>query len=300
MRILISGATGLVGSALTAQAKAGGHQVSRLTRSPKADNDVGWDPAAGQIDAAQLEGHDAVVHLAGESIANGRWTSAKKSRIRDSRVQGTQLLCQTLAQLDSRPTVLVSASAIGFYGDRGDEKLDENSSAGNLFLSEVCQQWESATSPASEVGIRVANARLGVVLSTKGGALAQMLTPFRLGVGGVVGSGNQYMSWISLTDVVSALLHALHHEALVGPVNLVAPNPVTNREFTKALGHALRRPTVLPMPAFAARLVFGQMADELLLASTRVVPDRLLESGFEFTHREIAPALQAILSKTGS
>ncbi len=243
-----------------------------------------------------LEGVDAVVHLAGENIAE-RWTAAKKARIRDSRVKGTQLLCETLTRLSSPPKVLVSASAIGYYGDRGEETLTDDSPPGRGFLPEVCRAWEAATEPARQQGLRVVQLRLGVVLSVAGGALAKMLPPFRLGLGGVLGSGRQYMSWIALDDVVGTLQHAVVTDALQGPTNAVAPRAVTNQEFTKTLGKVLGRPTAMPLPAFAARLMFGEMADELLLASARVQPTKLLASGYQFRYPELAEALRHLLAR---
>jgi uncharacterized protein (TIGR01777 family) len=249
------------------------------------------------VDPTHLEGLDAVVHLAGENIADGRWTDEKKRRIRESRVQGTRALCEALAQLENKPKVLVCASAIGYYGDRGETLVDENSSAGGGFLSDVCQEWEQATEPARKAGIRVVNLRIGVVLSPKGGALAKMLLPFQMGAGGNLGSGKQYMSFVALDDVVGAIYHALTTESLSGPVNAVAPNPVRNSEFTKALGKVLHRPTIAPVPAFGARLLFGEMADALLLSSTRVAPTRLLESGYKFQCPDIDSALRHVLGQ---
>ena len=295
MKILVTGASGLVGSALAPFLEAGGHEVARLGRSAPADGDVRWDPDAGVLDAGALEGFDGVVHLAGENIASGRWTEARKRRIRESRVNGTQLLAATLAGLERPPRVLVSASAIGFYGDRGGEELTEGSPAGLGFLSEVCREWEAATEAAEGKGIRVAHARLGVVLSKDGGALAKMLTPFRLGAGGNIGNGRQYMSWITLDDTAAAIGHLLAAESAAGAVNVVAPAPVTNGEFTRTLGRVLRRPTLFPMPGFAARLAFGEMADALLLASTRVKPARLMESGYAFRHGSLEEGLRHVL-----
>jgi hypothetical protein len=237
------------------------------------------------------------VHLAGENIAAGRWTVEKKARIRDSRVKGTKTLCEALAQLSQPPKVLVSASAIGYYGDRGAELLWENSALGTGFLAEVCQAWEEATRPAMEKGIRVVLLRIGVVLSPAGGALAKMLLPFKLGLGGIIGSGKQYMSWIALDDVVGTIDHVLITDTLQGPVNAVAPHPVTNSEFTKTLRRVLRRPTLFPMPAFAARLAFGEMADELLLASTRVEPKRLIATEYRFRYPELEDALRHLLGR---
>jgi uncharacterized protein (TIGR01777 family) len=299
MKIIVSGSTGLVGSALVRRLEAAGHSVVSLTRSAAGSQGIHWDPAAGTIAAAALEGFDAVVHLAGENIAAGRWTAAKKARIRGSRVLGTHLLAETLARLAYPPKVLASASAIGYYGSRGDEILTESSPAGAGFLADVCRDWEQATDAAEKKGIRVAHLRFGVILSPEGGALAKMLLPFKLGVGGQIGNGRQFMSWIALDDTAEAVRHVLETETLRGRVNVVAPNPVTNYEFTKTLGRVLGRPTVLPMPAFAARLAFGEMANELLLASTRVQPTRLLEHGFTFRHPRLDEALRHLLGRAG-
>ena len=295
MKILVTGATGLVGSALVPFLAAGGHEVVRLGRTAPGAGDIRWDPDAGALDTAGLEGFDGVVHLAGENIASGRWTEARKHRIKESRVKGTSLLAATLAGLERPPRVLVSASAIGYYGDRGDEELTEASPSGSGFLSEVCREWEAATDAAEGKGIRVAHARLGVVLGKDGGALAKMLTPFRLGAGGVIGNGRQYMSWITLEDTVAAIGHLLSTESAAGPVNVVALAPVTNGEFTRTLGRVLRRPTLFPMPGFAARLAFGEMADALLLASTRVKPAGLLDSGYAFRHGSLEEGLRHVL-----
>lgn len=296
MRVLITGSSGMVGSALIESLSSKGHEIVRLVRSrPSADNEVLWNPETGEIDRAALEGLDAAVHLAGENIAEGRWNEEKKRRIRESRVKGTHLLSDALASLDRRPRVLVSASAIGFYGDRGADVLTERSASGEGFLAEVCREWELATRAAAQAGIRVVNYRIGLVLSRTGGALPQMLTPFKFGLGGKVGTGEQYISWVALDDVVGAIEFAIENESLSGPVNLVAPNAVTNLEFTKALGHALSRPTFLSVPAFAARLAFGEMADALLLSSARVVPERLKEAGYKFKHTEIEEALRHVL-----
>lgn len=295
MKILVTGATGLVGNALVPLLAGGGHEVVHMGRSAPEAGDVRWDPEGGVLDAGALEGLDAVVHLAGENIATGRWTAEKKRRIRDSRVRGTRLLAETLAGLERPPGVLVSASAIGFYGDRGDEELTEASPAGAGFLPDVCREWEAATEAAQGKGIRVVHARLGVVLGTGGGALAKMLTPFKLGAGGIIGNGRQYMSWITLDDTVAALAHLVATDSAAGPVNVVAPAAVTNHEFTKTLGRVLRRPTLFPMPGFAARLAFGEMADALLLASTRVKPTALLESGYAFRHGSLEEGLRHVI-----
>lgn len=298
VNIAITGATGLLGRALSDSFRSRGHDVTPIGRSrPAGGAGVNWDPDRGTIEAARLEGMDAVVHLAGESIASGRWNAAKKRRILESRVKGTTLLARTLAGLARRPGVLVSASAVGYYGDRGAEMLDESATPGDDFLATVCKEWETATRPASDSGIRTVRTRFGMVLSPDGGALAEILMPFRLGVGGVIGSGRQYMSWVSLDDVVGAIDHAIATPELSGPVNVTAPGAVTNREFTKTLGRVLSRPTILPLPGFAARLLLGEMVDLLLLSSARVVPARLQATGYRFRHPGLEVALRDLLNK---
>jgi uncharacterized protein (TIGR01777 family) len=294
MKILVSGASGLIGSAFVKLAKTAGHSTTALTRktTPGA---IRWDPAVGTLDAAAVEGFDAVVHLAGENIAAGRWTAAQKKRILDSRVQGTRLLSNTLAQLQRRPAVMVSASAVGYYGDCGDRVLREDSPPGADFLANVCREWEQATEAASKAGIRVVHLRSGVVLAKEGGALAKMLLPFKMGVGGKIGSGRQYMSWIDLEDEAGVILHCISHDSTRGPVNSVGPSAVTNLEFTKTLGRVLSRPTVFPLPAFAARLMLGELADGLLLSSQRVEPAKLTAEGFAFRHRNLEETLRRIL-----
>jgi uncharacterized protein (TIGR01777 family) len=300
--VLVTGSSGLVGSALVPFLTTGGHRVTRLVRSsPRpGEDEMEWEPAAARVDASQLEALDAVVHLAGDNIAAGRWSALKKARIRDSRVNGTRFLCETLAKLERPPKVLVCASAIGYYGSRGDTWLREDSAAGTDFLAEVCQAWEAATGPARQRGIRVVPLRFGVILSPADGALAKMLLPFKLGAGGVIGNGRQYMSWIALDDVLGAIYHALMTDALDGPVNVVAPQPVSNRDYTRTLGRALGRPTLVPLPAFAARLAFGEMAEALFLSSSRVKPQRLVESGYAFRFPELGGALQHLLGKSAS
>jgi uncharacterized protein (TIGR01777 family) len=294
MNILVSGSTGLIGTALVSSLEKDGHTVKRLVRkSPASENEIFWDPGS-KIDSSKLEGFDAVVHLAGESIM-GRWNEEKKAKIRNSRVEGTKSLAQGLASTSNPPKVWICASAIGYYGDRGNELLKEDSPPGTSFLAEACREWESATAAAADKGIRVVNTRFGIVLSDKGGAVKQMLTPFKIGVGGKVGSGKQFYSWIALEDLVEGAKHVFKNETLKGPVNFVSPNPVTNEEFTRILAKVLCRPAVLPMPAFAARKVFGEMADALLLASAKVEPSKLLESHYPFRYPELEGALRNIL-----
>jgi uncharacterized protein (TIGR01777 family) len=291
LTVAVTGATGMIGAALVARLRAHGHTVRRIVRSTRraAAGDVGWDPERSILEPASLEGVDAVVHLAGEPIAR-RWTRARKEAIRTSRVRGTALIARTIAALDRRPGVLLSGSAIGFYGDRGDELLDEGSSAGS-----DCQEWEDATAPATNAGVRVALLRSGIVLSERGGALARLLTPFRLGLGGPIGGGRQWMSWITLEDELRAIEHALFAETLRGPVNLVAPNPVTNAEFAATLGRVLARPAVLPLPAIALELLYGEMADATILAGQRVIPRALTAAGFEFDCPTLERALEEIV-----
>jgi uncharacterized protein (TIGR01777 family) len=296
--VAVTGASGLIGSALVPFLTTGGHRVTRLVRdASKSQSGIAhWNPTTGTL-TGPLDGLEAVVHLAGEGIANKRWSAARKAAIKDSRVQPTRTLSEALARMPQPPRVLVCASAIGFYGDRGAETVDEDSPSGDGFLAEVCREWEAATAPASAAGIRVVNLRFGVVLTSAGGALAKMLPPIRFGVGGPLGSGGQYMSWIAIDDVVGVVLHALATEKVRGPVNVVAPAAVTNHDLTRTLGRILTRPTVLPVPAAAARLAFGEMADEALLASTRVAPTRLAASGYRFRHPNLEDALRHTLGK---
>lgn len=293
MKILIGGSSGLVGTALMKSLEAQGHEVFRLVRhAPGAKTEVEWSPDRYSIALARIEGFDTVVNLAGESIAEGRWTDEKKRKIRESRVKGTKLLGDALANLTKPPQTFICASAIGYYGNRGDEILTEASAPGDDFLADVCVEWEKATALATEKGIRVVNARFGVILDVNGGALKKMLPPFRMGVGGKVGSGKQWMSWIALDDVISGINFALNHDSIRGPVNFVAPNPVTNGEFTKTLGKVLSRPTLLPIPAFGVRLAFGEMGEALLLASQRVAPKALLHAGYSFEYATLEGALR--------
>jgi len=299
MKILIGGSHGLVGTALIKSLEAANHEVFRLVRhAPTSKTEVEWSPDRYSIALARIEGFDAVVNLAGESIAEGRWTDDKKRRIRESRVKGTKLLGDALANLTIPPQAFICASAIGYYGNRGDEILTETSSAGDDFLSDVCAEWEQATALATEKGIRVVNARFGVILDTNGGALKKMLPPFRIGVGGKLGNGKQWMSWIALADVVGALNFALTNESLRGPINFVAPSPVTNAEFTETLGKVLSRPTLFPIPAFGIKLLFGEMGEALLLGGQRVAPKRLMSEGYQFRYAQLEAALSHILEKS--
>lgn len=303
MRVLVSGSTGFLGSAVCAALANAGDRVVRLVRRParrpaRGTDEVSWDPAAGSLDSAALEGLDAVVHLAGENIATRRWSAAQKERIRSSRVRGTELLARALLACARPPRAWVGFSAIGYYGDRGDQVMTEASAPGSDFLATTCLQWEAAAQPLAAHGVRVALLRCGVVLAAHGGALHRMLKPFRLGLGGVLGSGRQYVSWIALEDVVAIVRRMLSDAGCAGVYNATAPHPVTNRELTRALGRALHRPTVLPVPAFAVRLLFGEMGEALLLSSTRVVPARLLASGHEFRWPEIEGALRNMLARS--
>jgi uncharacterized protein (TIGR01777 family) len=295
--VVVSGASGLLGSALLPALTAAGWGHRSLVRRAPAAGEVRWDPAEGTIDAEALAGVTAAVHLAGEPIAEGRWTADRKARIRRSRVQGTRLLAASLARLPARPEVLVSASAIGIYGDRGDELLDEDSALGTDFLAEVGKEWEAATAPARDAGIRVVHLRFGIILAADGGALPRMVKPFLLGAGGPIGNGRQWMSWIAIEDAVRIVLRSLEDARMTGPVNAVSPNPVRNSEFAERLGQVLHRPALVPVPAFALRLLFGEMADAALLASQRVAPARLLEGGFEFRHPTLPEALRTVLDR---
>ncbi len=297
MDVLVTGSHGLIGSALIPRLRADGHRVARLVRgAPEGGDDVRWDPQAGTIDAAGLEGIDAVIHLAGAGIGDKKWTDDRKQLILESRTQGTSLLARTLAALDRKPSVLLSGSAIGIYGARGSEVLTEASAPGSGFTAEVCTAWEAATAPAAEAGIRAVHLRTGIVLSSNGGALGRMLTPFKLGIGGRMGSGEQYMSWIAIDDEVGAIRHLLTAD-VAGPVNLTAPNPATNAEFTAALGDALHRPTKLPTPMLPLKVLYGgELVQSLLLDGQRVLPAALEASGYEFALPDLDGALAAVLA----
>jgi len=302
MKILITGSTGLVGTALTQDLQRAGHTVCRLIRPGTSTRaignsqgfDVNWNPATGELGGAAV-GADAVVNLAGASIADGRWTPQRKQLLRSSRVDTTRALVQALAKMSARPRVLVSASATGIYGNRGDETLTEASQPGNDFLSGIAKEWESEALKAEALGIRVVRVRFGVILSKNGGALPQMMRPFEFGVGGKISTGKQWLSWITLDDAVPILRLALENANITGPLNVVSPQPVTNADFTKLLAAALRRPALFPAPAFALRLLLGEMADALLLSSQRVLPAQLQKLNHQFLHPDLAPALAAIL-----
>ena len=297
MKVAVSGATGLIGGALAARLTREGHDVVPLVRRPVSAGEqaIAWDPARGTIDRDALEGCDAVVNLAGESVF-GRWTAEKKRRIRESRVNGTGLVSEAIAGLSRRPRVLLAASAIGYYGDRGATELKEASSRGDDFLADVARDWEAATDPAARAGVRVVNMRFGIVLSPAGGLLASLLTPFRLGLGGPIGSGTQYLSWIALGDVLDALLFLLVTESISGPVNLTAPHPLPHLEFVRTLGRVLRRPSLIPVPGFALQMIFGQEAAAMMASGQRVLPARLVAAGYRFHHADLEPALRHLLA----
>jgi uncharacterized protein (TIGR01777 family) len=297
MKLLVSGSTGFIGKALVPFATTSGHEVVRLVRTSPGLGDVVWNPSNNEIDTGALDGFDGVVHLAGENLGARRWSASKKQRIRSSRVEGTRLLCETLAASSHPPKVLVCASAIGFYGDQGDEILDETSGTSSGFLAEVVREWEEATEPCRANGIRVVNLRIGVVLSPAGGVLARLLPVFNSGAAGIVGNGKQYVSWISMDDLLRVILHAIEDERLAGPVNAVAPHPVTNGELTKTLGRVLGRPSLVRVPAFALRMALGELAEETVLASSRVIPKQLLQGNFSFRYPYLEPALRHVLGK---
>jgi uncharacterized protein len=294
MRVVVTGASGLVGSALVKSLESDHHEVIRLVRrAPGGPNEVRWDPN-GQPDAALVDGADAVVHLAAETIS-GWWTENKKSRILNSRVRGTETISHAIARAERKPRVFLSASGVGYYGSRKDEVLTESSSSGTGFLADLARQWEAATQPAVRAGVRVVLLRISIVLSKHGGALPQMLPPFKMGLGGKVGNGKQYWPWITIADMVSAIRFALDNETLSGPVNICAPQQTTNRDFTKALGRVLRKPTFFPLPSVVVTLTLGEMGQEALLTSERVEPTKLRNAGFQFKHAEIEQALRAVL-----
>jgi len=298
MRIAISGASGMLGTALGRALETSGDEVVRLVRRPvRGPGEVAWDPARGELDARALDGVDAVVNLAGESIGDGRWTDARKERIRESRLSSTGLLARAVASLGERKPVLVSASGTGRYGDSGESVLDESAPAGSDFLAEVCEAWEQATAPAADAGARVVILRLGLILSPDGGALAKMLTPYKLGLGGRVGSGKQWMSWVAIDDVFAATRFLVARPDLAGPFNVTTPAPVTNDEFGKTLARVLGRPALLPLPAFAVRAMFGEMGEAFLLAGQRLAPARLEAAGFRFEHPALEPALRHVLGR---
>lgn len=293
MRVLITGASGLIGSALQRSFREKGYDLLLASREePKDTEHIQWSVEDGFADPSKLEGIDAVVHLAGESVNGLRWTDEKKKAIRDSRVLGTRNVVDAISKLKKKPKVFVAASAIGFYGERGDEELTESSAAGDTFLADVSKQWEAESRRAEDAGIRTVLLRTGIVLSKDGGALGTMLLPFKLGVGGVVGSGKQWMSWISLDDHVAAINYVIEHDSIRGAVNSVSPHPITNQEFTKTMGEVLYRPTIIPLPEFAVSMLMGEMGDELLLTSTKVMPKRLEDAGFEFKYPELKSALE--------
>jgi uncharacterized protein len=296
LKIAISGSSGLIGSELISFLSRDKHEVFRLVRKRQAGpGEIRWDPLNGQLDKNALEGMDTVIHLAGENIASGRWTAAKKRQIRESRIQGTLFLAQSLSHLFEPPKALISVSAIGFYGNRGEEKLNEESSPGRGFLPNLCREWEDATTPAAIRGIRVVIPRIGIVLSASGGALPLMLPVFRMGLGGRIGSGTQYMSWVAMEDLVGIINHAISCESLHGPVNAVSPNPVTNRAFSETLARILARPAFFSLPAFAARIALGEMANEALLAGANAEPAKLIKSKYKFQFPELETALRHIL-----
>jgi len=297
MNILLTGSTGLIGTELTRHLQTLGHTIYPLYRNPSTEKSHYWNPDKDQIHLDEEIKLDAVIHLAGENIADSRWSQKKKDSILNSRVHGTRLLAETISQLEHKPELLISGSAIGYYGDTGDKIVDEDSPRGTGFLSDVAAQWEAATQPAEDAGIRTIHIRTGIVLSPEGGVLQKMLFPFSMGLGGVVGNGQQYMSWISIDDVVGIITAMLDNDQMAGAYNLVAPNPVTNYSFTKNLGKALRRPTVSPLPAFMARMMFGEMADALLLSSSRVAATRLKKLGYTFANSELTETLRHLLDK---
>jgi uncharacterized protein len=296
--IAITGATGLIGTALSAYLRSQGHVVKRVVRRNPTGDDILWNPAAGTIEKEKLEGVDVVIHLAGHGIGEGKWTEEHKRLVLDSRVQGTTLMAKTLASLDRKPYVFVCGSAVGFYGNRGSDEITESSAVGSGFLAEVVSKWEACAAPATQAGIRTVLLRTGIVMSTQGGALKQQLLPFKLGAGGRLGPGTQYLPWISITDQIRAIEHVMDTASVEGPVNVCSPNPVTNATFTKSLGKAVKRPTIIPIPLFPLKAFYGpEMVTEMLLVSTKVMPTKLVDSGFTFTHPTIDVALRAVLDE---
>lgn len=297
MRVLITGSSGLLGRALSRSFAERGYEIVRLVRRPGSGNDITWNPDRGELSADPVQQYDVVLHLAGENIGAGRWSRSRKERILASRVNGTRTLVAALATLQNKPPLFISASATGYYGNRGDEILREENRPGSGFLAEVCQQWEAEALNAKQLGIRTVCLRFGVALAPNGGALAKILLPFRLGLGGKFGDGRQYMSWVTQEDLVAAVHHVVYDDSLSGPVNVVAPHPVTNAEFTKTLGKVLNRPTIFGVPSFALKLLLGEMAGPLLLEGQRVEPSKLLASRFEFKYPELEPALKSLLRR---
>jgi uncharacterized protein len=296
--VAITGATGLIGTALCAHLRSQGHTVKRLVRRNPTGDDILWNPASGTIEADKLEGSDVIIHLAGYGIGEGKWTAEHKAKVLDSRIEGTTLIAKTIASMKRKPYVFVCGSAVGFYGNRDANEITETSPVGTGFLAEVVTKWEACARPATEAGIRTVLLRTGIVMSTQGGALKQQLLPFKLGAGGRLGPGTQYLPWISITDQIRAIEHVMETQSLEGPVNVCSPNPVTNSVFTKALGKALKRPTIIPIPLFPLKALYGdEMVKEMLLVSTKVMPTKLLESGFTFTHPTLDVALRAVLDQ---
>ena len=295
MKILITGSSGLIGTALIKRLTDDGHDIGRLLRTRHDNNHPYWDIEKGVIELGNFSAPDVVINLAGENLTDSRWNKAKKERIINSRVNGTRLLVDYFVHADNKPEVFISGSAIGFYGDRRDEIVDETSEPGTGFAADLCKQWEAATQPAKQAGIRVVNIRTGIVLSLLGGALKKMLLPFKLGLGGIIGNGRQYVSWVSIDDMVDMIRFVMMQAPINGPVNMVSPEPATNYQLTKALGKALHRPTIFPLPAFMASVLFGEMADELLLSSTRVIPTELMAAGYQFRHTELSETFDHLL-----
>lgn len=297
MKFLISGSTGLVGSALSHRLTLDGHEVTSLVRGKRTNhNGIVWDPLTGETNLTRWENFDVVIHLAGESVAENRWNEKIKKRIAESRIIGTKNLARNLESLTYPPSLLISASAIGYYGDRSDSVLDEMCGSGRGFLAEVAEEWEDSSQVHPKSGVRIVNTRFGIILSEDGGALEKMLTPFKMGVGGRLGSGKQYMSWIGIEDVCESILHLIFKSELSGPVNIVSPNPVTNLEFTKTLGSVIKRPTIFPVPEFALKTIFGtEMSQEMFLSSMRVIPQKLIDDGFQFKHPKLKDCLNNIL-----